>query len=82
MKRTAYQPPEVFVPAGKSYSHGVIVEAGRTLYVAGQTSRDVQGNVDLPFAQSVQVGDIKFFHDPQLDSRKGSAEGADRLQGE
>lgn len=45
MKRTAYQPPDVFVPAGKSYSHGVIVEAGRTLYVAGQTSRDVQGNV-------------------------------------
>ncbi len=45
MKRTAYQPPDVFVPAGKSYSHGVIVEAGRTLYVAGQTSRDRQGNI-------------------------------------
>ena len=45
MKRTAYQPADVFVPAGKSYSHGVIVEAGRTLYVAGQTSRDAQGNV-------------------------------------
>ena len=45
MKRTAYQPPNVFVPAGKTYSHGVIVEAGRTLYVAGQTSRDAQGNV-------------------------------------
>ena len=45
MKRTAYQPPDVFVPAGKTYSHGVIVEAGRTLYVAGQTSRDAQGNV-------------------------------------
>jgi enamine deaminase RidA (YjgF/YER057c/UK114 family) len=45
MKRMAYQPPDVFVPAGKSYSHGVIVEAGRTLYVAGQTSRDAQGNV-------------------------------------
>ena len=45
MKRTAYQPPDVFVPAGKSYSHGVIVEAGKTLYVAGQTSRDAQGNV-------------------------------------
>jgi hypothetical protein len=36
VKRTAYQPPDVFVPAGKPYSHGIIVEAGRTLYVAGQ----------------------------------------------
>ena len=45
MKRTAYQPPDVFVPAGKTYSHGIIVETGRTLYVAGQTSRDAQGNV-------------------------------------
>jgi len=45
MKRTAYQPPDVFVPAGNSYSHGIIVEAGKTLYVAGQTSRNAQGNV-------------------------------------
>jgi enamine deaminase RidA (YjgF/YER057c/UK114 family) len=45
MKRTAYQTPNVFVPAGKSYSHGIIVEAGKTLYVAGQTARDAQGNV-------------------------------------
>jgi Putative translation initiation inhibitor, yjgF family len=45
MRRTAYQPPDVFVPAGKTYSHGVIVEAGRTLYVAGQTARDTQGNI-------------------------------------
>jgi enamine deaminase RidA (YjgF/YER057c/UK114 family) len=45
MKRTAYQPPDIFVPAGKTYSHGVIVEAGRTLYVAGQTSRDATGAV-------------------------------------
>ena len=45
MKRTAYQPPNSFVPAGKTYSHGVIVEAGRTLYVAGQTARDAQGNI-------------------------------------
>ena len=45
MKRTAYQPADVFVPAGKTYSHGVIVETGRTLYVAGQTPRDTQGNV-------------------------------------
>ena len=45
MKRTTYQPPDVFVPAGKGYSHGVIVEAGRTLYVAGQTPRDKEGNI-------------------------------------
>ncbi len=45
MKRSTYQPPDVFVPAGKSYSHGVIVEAGRTLYVAGQTARDKDGKV-------------------------------------
>ena len=45
MKRTTYQPADVFVPAGRTYSHGVIVEAGRTLYVAGQTSRDAQGNI-------------------------------------
>ena len=45
MKRTVYQPADVFVPAGKTYSHGVIVETGRTLYVAGQTSRDAQGNI-------------------------------------
>lgn len=45
MKRTAYQPPDVFVPRGKTYSHGVIVEAGRTLYVAGQTSRDREGTI-------------------------------------
>ena len=31
--------------AGKTYSHGISVEAGRTLYVAGQTSRDRQGNI-------------------------------------
>jgi enamine deaminase RidA (YjgF/YER057c/UK114 family) len=45
MKRTAYQPADVFVPAGRTYSHGIIVEAGRILYVAGQTSRDSQGNI-------------------------------------
>ncbi len=45
MNRTAYQPADVFVPAGNTCSHGVIVEAGRTLYVAGQTPRDVQGNI-------------------------------------
>ena len=58
MKRTAYQPPDVFAPAGKTYSHGIIVEAGKTLYVAGQTSRDGQGNIVCkgdPAGQTRQV---------------------------
>lgn len=45
MKRTTVQPKDLFVPKGRTYSHGVIVEAGRTLYVAGQTPRDVEGNI-------------------------------------
>ena len=45
MKRIPYQPAGVFEPAGKTYSHGVIVESGRPLYVAGQTARDPQGNI-------------------------------------
>jgi len=45
MRRIAYQPPDVFVPRGKTYSHGIIAEAGRILYVAGQTSRDKEGNI-------------------------------------
>ena len=45
MKRTTIQPKDVFEPKGKTYSHGVIVEAGRMLYVAGQTPRDVEGNI-------------------------------------
>jgi reactive intermediate/imine deaminase len=44
MKRRTYQPAGVFKPAEKTYSHGVIVESGRTLYVAGQIARDAQGN--------------------------------------
>jgi enamine deaminase RidA (YjgF/YER057c/UK114 family) len=45
MKRTAFQPDNVFEPRGRTYSHGVIVEASRTLYVAGQTPRDVDGTI-------------------------------------
>ena len=45
MKRRTYQPAGVFEPAGKMYSHGVIVESGRTLYVAGQIACDAQGKV-------------------------------------
>ena len=69
MKRTAYQPPDVFVPAGKSYSHGIIVEAGRTLYVAGQTSRDRQGNI-------VCKGDAAGQTRQALENMKKVVEGA------
>jgi len=69
MKRTTYQPADVFVPAGKTYSHGVIVEAGRTLYVAGQTSRDVQGNI-------VCKGDAAGQTRQTLENMKKVVEGA------
>ncbi len=58
MKRTTIQPKEVFEPRGRTYSHGVIVEDGRILYVAGQTPRDVGGNIvckDDPAGQTRQV---------------------------
>lgn len=69
MKRTAYQPADVFVPAGKSYSHAIIVEAGRTLYVAGQTSRDRQGNI-------VCKGDAAGQTRQALENMKKIVEGA------
>ena len=69
MKRTAYQPPDVFVPAGKTYSHAVIVEAGRTLYVAGQTPRDTQGNI-------VCKGDAAGQTRQTLENMKKVVEGA------
>lgn len=69
MKRTAYQPADVFVPAGKTYSHGVIVEAGKTLYVAGQTSRDLQGNI-------VCKGDAAGQTRQTLENMKRVVEGA------
>ena len=69
MKRTAFQPREVFVPAGNSYSHGVIVETGRTLYVAGQTARDAQGNI-------VCKGDAEGQTRQVLENMKKVIEGA------
>lgn len=69
MNRTAYQPADVFVPAGNTYSHGVIVEAGRTLYVAGQTPRDVQGNI-------VCKGDAAGQTRQTLENMKRVVEGA------
>ena len=69
MRRSVYQPPDVFVPAGRSYSHGVIVEAGRLLFVAGQTSRDAQGNV-------VHKGDAAGQARQVLENMKKVVEGA------
>ena len=69
MKRTAYQPANVFVPAGKSYSHGIIVETGRTLYVAEQTARDAQGNI-------VCKGDAAGQTRQLLENMKNVVEGA------
>jgi enamine deaminase RidA (YjgF/YER057c/UK114 family) len=69
MKRAAYQPPDVFAPAGKTYSHGVIAEAGKTLYVAGQTSRDAQGNI-------VCKGDAAGQARQALENMKKVVEGA------
>ena len=47
MRRTAVR-PEGVAPPGGHYSHGVIVEAGRTLYVAGQVPLDREGRVVSP----------------------------------
>ena len=69
MKRTAYQPPDSFVPAGKTYSHGIIVESSRTLYVAGQTARDAQGNI-------VAKGDAAGQTRQLLENMKKVIEGA------
>jgi enamine deaminase RidA (YjgF/YER057c/UK114 family) len=58
MERTTIQPKEVFEPKGNTYSHGVIVETARTLYVAGQTPRDIDGNIVCkgdPAGQTRQV---------------------------
>lgn len=57
MKRATIQPPELAQPGGH-YSHGVIVEAARTLYVAGQVPLDSDGNLvgpGDPLAQARQV---------------------------
>jgi enamine deaminase RidA (YjgF/YER057c/UK114 family) len=57
------------VPGGNSYSHGVIVEAGRMLYVAGQTSRDLKGNI-------VYKGDVEGQTRQVLENMKRVIEGA------
>ncbi len=57
MKRTAFHPKGVAKPGGH-YSHAIIAESGRTLYVAGQVSLDKDGNlvaVGDPEGQTRQV---------------------------
>ena len=47
MRRETLKPKGLAVPAGH-FSHGVIVEGGRTLYVAGQTPLDEEGGLVCP----------------------------------
>jgi 2-iminobutanoate/2-iminopropanoate deaminase len=48
MKRTILKAPEGVANPGGHYSHGVIVEGGRTLYAAGQVPLDENGNLVAP----------------------------------
>lgn len=45
MKRTIVKPNQDHAPPQGHYSHGVIVESSRTLYVAGQVPVDKDGNI-------------------------------------
>lgn len=57
VNRSIVTPPGLATPAGH-YSHGVVVESTRTLYVAGQVALDREGNLmgpGDPTAQAVQV---------------------------
>ena len=47
MRRETLRPKGLAAPAGH-FSHGVIVEGGRTLYVAGQTPLDEEGRLVCP----------------------------------
>lgn len=47
MKRETLKPDGLAAPAGH-FSHGVIAEGGRTLYVAGQTPLDEDGKLVCP----------------------------------
>ena len=47
MKRETVTPEALAAPAGH-FSHGVITDGGRTLYVAGQTPLDEDGNLVCP----------------------------------
>lgn len=51
MKRTQIQPLSVPRPVAQ-YAHGVLVQGGRTLFIAGQVALDAEGRL-------VGEGDIR-----------------------
>ncbi len=48
MERTIVKQPEGYAPPRGHYSHGVIVDTPRTLYLAGQVPVDKDGNTVSP----------------------------------
>jgi enamine deaminase RidA (YjgF/YER057c/UK114 family) len=46
MKRRIVDPPELARPSG--FSHGIVVEGGRLLFLAGQTGSDASGRIAEP----------------------------------
>ncbi len=52
MNKTIMNPPSLAKPSG--FSHGIAVEGGRTLYLAGQPGLDAMGNVVSPHDLVVQ----------------------------
>ena len=46
MSKTALNPPALPKPSG--YAHGVLVEGGRMLFLAGQTGMGPEGNIASP----------------------------------
>ena len=46
MSKTLFNPPALAKPSG--YAHGVLVEGGRVLFLAGQTGMGPEGNIASP----------------------------------
>ncbi len=58
MKRTIVKQTEGHAPPRGHYSHGVIVESSRTLYVAGQVPVDKDGNIVSPGNAEAQTRQV------------------------
>ncbi len=58
MRRTIVKEPEGYAPPRGHYSHGVIVDAPRTLYVAGQVPVDKDGNTVSPGDAGAQARQV------------------------
>ena len=58
MKRTIVKAPEGYAPPRGHYSHGVIVDTPRTLYVAGQVPVDKDGNTVSPGDAGAQTRQV------------------------